>query len=81
MRIEYENDLTLESGTVLLWVLECADEKSAPARRCYAFVPGIGRWLDQDKKVIFAHDPRHQRLLELMVAKQVESEVDQLVGL
>jgi len=81
MRIEYENHLFLDSGNVLLWVTEWSSEKSPAVRRCYAFVPRVGRWLDPEKRVVLIHDPRHRRLLELMVAQQVEQEVDQLVGL
>lgn len=50
-------------------------------RRCYAFDRETGRWLDDAKRVVLSTDPRHIRLLELVVAQRIEQAVDQVVGL
>src|SRR6478609_1788127 len=51
------------------------------SRRMYAFDRACGRWLDESKHVVLATDPRHMRLLELVVAQRIQAAVDQLVGL
>jgi hypothetical protein len=97
MRIEYENHEILPGGVLLLWVNEWVTQtlgeslrsllrrdklaRSNVRRRFYAFDPAVGRWLDESKHVVLATDPRHMRLLELMVANRIERAVDQLVGL
>ncbi len=53
----------------------------AVRRRFYAFDRAVGRWLDESKNVVLATDPRHMRLLELVVAQRIQESVDQLVGL
>jgi hypothetical protein len=83
MRIEYENHEILPSGAVLLWVDEwTAEQGGLPTRVSYVFIGGrVRRWMDSRKEMIQLLDPRHLRLLELMQARFVEDEIDQLVGL
>jgi hypothetical protein len=97
MRIEYESHQYLPGGILLLWVLEQRaptfaesvltllrrDRLARPNihRRFYAFDRACGRWLDESKTVVLATDPRHMRLLELVVAQRIQDAVDQLVGL
>ncbi len=97
MRIEYESHQFLPGGVLLLWVLEQRPApfiesllsklrgdrlaRVSARRRFYAFDREVGRWLDESKTVVLATDPRHMRLLELMVAQRIQERVDQLVGL
>jgi len=68
-----------KDGIVLLRVLEWVGK--SPELRSYAFVPKLGRWLDANHQAILKQDPRHMRLLEIMMAQRVAQGLDQLLGL
>lgn len=82
MRIEYSNHTLLPGGSLALWVYEWPDKRGGlPREASYVFQRDVRRWFDSNKEVILDYDPRHMRLLELVIAQGIQSEIDRYVGL